>query len=221
MKVIGITGPTGAGKSTVLSVVRRMGGRVIDCDAVYAALLDTSPALRWEIEEAFGPVFRPEGGLDRRRLAGIVFADPLRLETLNRVTHSHVKAEVERQLEQARREGVLLVAVEAIALLESGLSRRCDAVVAVLAPPELRVTRVMAREGRERAAVEQRVAAQQPDSYYIARCSHVLHNDGDRQAFEDQADRLLSSLLAEDGGTDEKTAFDGRGARSVPPGDND
>jgi dephospho-CoA kinase len=197
MTVIGVTGPTGAGKTTVLREIERQGGLVIDCDQIYARLLKESAPLRRDMEACFGPVFGPDGGLDRKRLAGVVFADPQALSALNGITHGYVKDEVAELLAQARQAGVLVAAVEAIALVESGLADWCDAVVGILAPRELRASRIMAREGISEEAAQRRIAAQKPDSFFIHHCPYLLHNEGDREVFLQQIRQLLSQLTAQ------------------------
>ena len=84
-KIIGITGPTGAGKTTALNEVEKLGGAVIDCDAVYHELLESDIALQSKLEELFGPLRGEDGTIDRKKLGAIVFGDPEKLELLNTV----------------------------------------------------------------------------------------------------------------------------------------
>ena len=197
MTVVGITGPTGAGKTTVLQVVEELGGVVVDCDQVYHQLTCTCQPMLEQLRERFGAeIFDPSGALVRKRLGQAVFDDPQALEDLNRITHRHVVAEVERRLAKAEQAGVSLAAVDAIALLESGLGRLCQATVAVSAPQEVRLCRIMAREGISEAYARLRVSAQKPECYFEQRCDHVLHNDGDDpQALRAQARTLLAQLI--------------------------
>ena len=124
--IIGITGGTGCGKTTLLDMIRAQGGLVLDCDAIYHELLKTDRALLEAIDERFPGVV--EGGaLQRKKLGAIVFADPKALEDLNAITHKAVKNEVLRRLEK----GPKLAAIDAIALFESGLAECCDVTVAI------------------------------------------------------------------------------------------
>ena len=195
MKLIGITGPTGAGKTTALNVLTEFGGHIIDCDAVYHDLIAASAELRQELTDRFGEVFLPQGGLDRQKLGGIVFGDPEALEDLNRITHGYVDREVDRQIREAQTEGRPAAAVDAIALLEGGLRDRCDVTVAIVAPAESRVRRIMAREGISEEYARKRVAAQKPESYYRENCTYTLENDSTAEDFADRARALFAHIL--------------------------
>ena len=148
MIVIGITGPTGAGKTTVLSVLKELGGAVVDCDAVYHELLRTSAELQAELKARFGgEIFEETGDLRRKELGAIVFKDEKALADLNAITHRHIIAELDRRIARAEAQGCPAVALDAVALIESGAAQRCRVTVAVTAPEEARLRRIMAREG--------------------------------------------------------------------------
>ena len=177
MVVLGITGPTGAGKTTALREVERLGGAVIDCDQVYHSMLASDIALQNKLEELFGPLRGADGAIDRKKLGTIVFGDPSKLELLNSVAQKAAADRTWELLEACREQGRTLAAIDAIALLESPLKDLCRATVAVLAPPEVRVKRIMNREGISEAYAWSRVRAQKPESYFRERCGYVLVND--------------------------------------------
>ena len=139
MKVLGITGGTGCGKTTLLHAAGRLGAYCIDCDELYHSLLESDVSLRAALRERFPSAFSG-GHFDRKALGRLVFHDPQLLRALNTLTHSHVCAAVDRLLTQARESGYTLAAIDAIALFESGLDRRCDLTVAVTAPEALSST---------------------------------------------------------------------------------
>ena len=196
MTVIGITGPTGAGKTTLLREIERLGGEVIDCDAVYHQLLEEDAGLQEELERAFGPLREEDGSIDRKKLGAIVFGDPAKLERLNGITQRATAARVRALLEDLRGQGSTLAAVDAIALLESGRGELCDTTVAVVAPPEARVARIMAREGIPEDYAWSRVRAQRPAEYFVRGCDHALVNDHNRaEEFGEAARKFLREIL--------------------------
>ena len=195
MTVIGITGPTGAGKTTVLNVLKELGGCILDADAVYHELLESDPTLRSGLEERFGPLTRGDGTIDRKKLGAVVFHDPAALDDLNTIAHRRVVLELGSRLWQAKQEGIQAAAVDAIALFESGAAELCHVTLAVLAPPEVRVRRIMAREGISEEYARARVAAQKPDQWFEERCDHILRNDGGREDLEARARALLLSII--------------------------
>ena len=199
MIVIGITGPTGAGKTTVLNVLRELGGAVADCDGVYHELLSTSVPMREELAARFGPgIFDENGDLRRKELGAIVFGDPDALADLNAITHRHIVSELERRIAQAEGEGRPAIALDAVALLESGAGTLCGATIAVTAPEELRVRRIMAREGIGEDYARARVKAQKPSAWFEERCAHTLRNDGEKASLEEQARELFKSILCKE-----------------------
>ena len=176
--IIGITGGTGCGKTTALQAIESLGGVVLDCDAIYHELLKTDPRLLESINARFPGVVE-NGKLQRKRLGAIVFADPQALLDLNAITHAAVKAEVERRLETAPS----LAAIDAIELFDSGLASLCDATVAITAPLEDRVKRLMARDSISEDYARARIAAQKDEAWFREHCGAVLENNGDKDAF--------------------------------------
>ena len=191
--IVGLTGGTGAGKTSALAALEDLGGTVLDCDAVYHQMLRTDPALRGAITAAFGPVFCPDGSLDRQKLGTLVFSDHAALDRLNAIVYEYLPPELLR-----RAQGHTLVGLDAISLMESGLGRLCACTVAVLAPAEDRVRRIMARDGISEDYARLRISAQQPDAFYRERCSHILENNCATPAqFRDQARIFFRSMLRE------------------------
>jgi dephospho-CoA kinase len=197
VKVIGITGPTGAGKTTALGALEELGGRVADCDQVYHHLLVTCEPMRLKLRERFGDgVFLRDGTLDRKALGRVVFGDGQALGDLNAITHQYVGQAVDRFIAQARQEGAPAVAIDAVALIESGLADRCHCTVAVTAPDEVRVRRIMAREGIPEEYARLRVQAQKTQDWFRANCTYVLVNDcPDAETFRVRARELFEQII--------------------------
>ncbi len=177
--ILGITGGTGCGKTTLLKLLENQGALVIDCDDVYHKLLETDLAMLQKINTRFPGVIQ-ENKLDRKALGRIVFADPKALRDLNEITHAAVKKEVLKLLETAPE----LVAIDAIGLFEGDLAELCQLTVAVTAPESDRIARLMAREGISQDYAKARIAAQRPQSEFSALCDVTLENNGTLEDFQ-------------------------------------
>ena len=187
--IIGITGGTGCGKTTLLNAIKAQGGLVLDCDEIYHELLTSDAALLEAIQTRF-PGVVDVGRLNRKKLGSIVFSDEKALLDLNKITHRAVKMEVLRRLECNPK----LAAIDAIALFEGGLAELCDVTVAVVAPTETRVARLMKRDGITEEYARARIAAQHDENWFRQHCGHVLVNDGELDAFATNCLAFLHSL---------------------------
>ncbi len=176
--IIGITGGTGCGKTTALQAVAALGGLVLDCDEIYHALLLTDRALLEAIAARF-PNTVENGILQRKTLGRLVFSNEKALSDLNKIAHAAVKREVERRIKGFRG----LAAIDAIALFEGGLAVLCDVTVAVCAPEQTRVERLVAREGISPEYAKMRIDAQRPQAEFRALCDFVLENDKTKDEF--------------------------------------
>lgn len=187
--ILGITGGTGCGKTTLLTCIGSQGGLILDCDAIYHDLLRTDPALLGAIEKRF-PGTVENGVLQRKKLGKLVFSDEKALNDLNKITHSAVKAEVLRRLAHKPK----LTAIDAIALFEGGLAELCDVTVAVTAPEEDRIRRLMIRDGIDRDYAKRRIAAQKSAEWFRERCDFCLENNGTQADFQETCLAFLRKL---------------------------
>ena len=196
MKVIGITGPTGAGKTTALMEFEKLGGAVIDCDAVYHELLQNDVALQNELYRRFGTLTDEQGVFDRKKLGAVVFRDPAALADLNAIVTPHIGRAVAQTLEGVCAAGKTAAAVDGITIIESGLAALCDTTVAVVAPVDERVRRICLREGISEEYARTRVAAQKTEDWFRANCEHTLVNDcRETQQFAQRARDLFERIL--------------------------
>lgn len=178
MLLIGLTGPTGAGKSTVSHILSSFGLPVLNADAIYHTLLTPPSECLSDLTECFGrEILHPDGTLNRAVLASIVFDDPQELEKLNHITHSHVLRDVRRQLRKMREDGVHAAVFDAPQLFESGADKECNIVISVLADASVRLQRILARDGISEEAARKRMQAQKSDLFFRTHSDYIIEND--------------------------------------------
>ena len=189
--ILGITGGTGCGKTTLLKAFESIGGWVLDCDRVYHELLLRDASLLAAINTRF-PGCVEDGKLNRKKLAPIVFSDPAALEDLNTITHAAVKKEVLRRLDAIP--GGTPIAIDAIGLFEGGLAELCDVTVAVTAPEEDRAQRLTLRDSITREQALQRIRAQKPENWFREKCDYILENTETAIIFQEKCLAFFQKL---------------------------
>lgn len=194
MQIIGITGGTGCGKTTALNCLAHRGALIIDCDALYHEMLKTDGEMLAEIDKYF-PGAITDGVLDTKALGVVVFNDRQALDDLNLITHKHIDRRVDELLAQHAMAGGALAAIDAIALIESGVSRKCDVVIGVIADYDMRVERIMKRDGISREYALARVNSQQCDEFYRENCGYILENSHGESEFKDKCEKLFSEVV--------------------------
>lgn len=178
MKVIGITGTIGSGKSYISSLFANKGIPVIDTDEVYHALVDTHSETTSEIAEEFGAtVLNSDGSLNRGALAEIVFSDKSKLKRLNEITHSRIKEVVLERLNVFEKNGETAVVLEVPLMFESGFDKLCDEIVCVVASEQTRVQRLMSRNGFSEDEAKKRVKNQKDNDFYIEKSTKIVYNE--------------------------------------------
>ena len=191
--VLGLTGPTGAGKTSALRALEKLGALILDCDAVYHEMLKSDIALQQSITGKFGDVFQDDGRLDRQKLGNIVFADPTALEALNQIVYTHLPRAL---LAKIAADDAQVIGIDAINLVESGIGKMCQRTVAVLADPEVRAQRIMRRDGISREYALLRIRAQKDDDFYRKNCTDVLMNNAETpEAFEAEAYKYFAEII--------------------------
>ena len=196
MKLIGITGPSGSGKSILSDHWRKAGYACLDADRIYhEMLLPPSPCVS-AIANVFGSeLLLPDGTLDRKALAEKVFDDSTALQKLNETVLPLVIEEIKNRINLLCLRGEKVVVLDAPTLIESGFHRFCDVVITVIAPEEERLVRIMERDSLDRASATHRISAQQKEEFYIGESDLVIYNDRSPEELCRAGDTVLHEVL--------------------------
>ena len=195
MRVYGLTGGIGCGKSAVAAMFSEAGVPVVDADVVAREVVEPGKPAHSEIVARFGrSVLLPDGGIDRARLAGVVFADPARRAELEAITIPRIREGIEEALSRLAAEGVPAAVVEASLLHENRRAARFEAVISVHCSPEVQLARILARGGISEEEARQRIAAQMPSGEKARLSDHVIDNSGAPSETARQVRELLSRL---------------------------
>ena len=196
LRVVGVTGGTGTGKTTALNALREMGALVIDADEVYHTLCASCTDMLSAIEDRF-PGTVEAGVLQRKRLGTVVFGDAKALEDLRHITDPFVEREIDRRLAVHAAAGGRYAAVDAINLLDTKLMSYVVASVGITAPEEVRVKRLMARDNIPEEYARLRIRAQHDETYFEENCDYTIRNDGTAAEYRMKCDALFGKILKE------------------------
>jgi dephospho-CoA kinase len=206
MIVIGLTGNIGSGKSTVARRMQSLGAKIIDADQIAREVVQPgTPALQ-DIASNFGPdVLDSTGGLDRKKMASIVFADPRAIVILNQITHPRIIDEVNQKINKFNQEaktgdGSSVLVIDAPLLIEVGLDQIVDEVWVVKVDRKVQISRLAKRDGLTPEEALRRIAAQMPQEDKIKRATRVIDNSGGKSETVKQVDRCWNEMLVEHAG---------------------
>ena len=193
-KLVGLTGKTGAGKSTVSALLKEKGAYIIDGDIVARNVLVDDCALIDKLIEEFGcGIIDPDGALNRRALAKEAFSTPERTERLNAIMHPAINDAIFREAEKAF-EDFDVVIVDAAAIIESGFTEKADYLIVVHAPVEIRKERIIKRDALSEADADVRINGQKEDEFYLSRADFVFYNFPPYST-EEQFSQLVKELF--------------------------
>ena len=195
MKILGLTGGSGTGKSAACTAFARLGCGVIDADATYRTLCDTCEPMLKEIQNVFGDVFSTNGKLDRKKLGTIVFADAQKLQQLNAITHPYIRQAARDAFAAYSKRGCLLCIYDAPVLFEGQMETICDKTCAVLAARNTRIARIVARDAITEEYAALRIDAQKDDAFYRERCDYVVQNDADLDTLYTQVRKIYEDMV--------------------------
>lgn len=194
MQIIGLTGGSGTGKSTVAAMLQQHGAGLVDADAVYRRLSCECVPMLDALAQAFGSqILTPEHTLCRPALARIVFHDAQKLDLLGQITTPYIRqASIDAIHAQAQKSIVLY---DAPTLFETGAQDLCQGVIGVLAPFAQRLARILSRDKLTPDAAQARLNAQPADAFYRTRCTWIIENNGDLATLEHTCSRLYQTLM--------------------------
>lgn len=194
---IGLTGGIASGKSSVAGLFRNWGAFVADADEISRRALDPGTACYEQTLAAFGKaILHPDGTVNRRAVANIVFSDEKALSTLNGIIHPYVRSTIRTDSERAFAEAPKRLIVWDVPLLfETGYDAEVLKTVVVTARQSLRVQRIVERDGSTKAAALRRIHAQMPDREKVRRADLVIRNNGSREELEKRAREVFDELL--------------------------
>lgn len=206
VKIIGLTGGIGTGKSTAAEYLRGKGMAHVDADEISRSLTaDGSPMLK-VLDDTFGPetemgkqgvdILKSDGSLDRKALASLVFTDPQRKRKLDELMFGAIISEIDRSIDELQsRGGIPAILLDAPLLFEGGLESRCDVVVLLVADMDIRIARVCARDGAAPEEVGDRIRNQMSDEEKIARADIIIDNSGTQEMLFEKIENCMKNIL--------------------------
>lgn len=192
MKIIGLTGPTGSGKSTVSKIAENLGFAVIDCDKVAREVSNKKEIIE-KLVIAFGEDVVKNNKLDRKALAKVAFSSNQNTELLNSIMLPKISSEIEEIISGFGSNECILL--DAPTLYESGIDKKCDAVIAVLADEDIRRMRIISRDNLTAEQADIRLSAAKEDNFYKEKTEHILYNNGEKEEFFTNAEKILKSFF--------------------------
>ncbi len=193
--IIGVTGPTGAGKSTVCGILKDSGFTVLSADEIYHNLITKNSPLVLKIADRFGQnILDSDGGINRSILSDIVFSDKTALFDLNNLTHTAVIDEMNNQMLKYEALGHKQFALDIPLLFETGSDKNCDAVICVLSESSSMKQRIISRDKLTENAAMKRLNAAKPNEYYTNRCDNIILNNGTKQQLDTEVAKIIQEL---------------------------
>lgn len=195
--VIGITGSSGAGKSTICEILENeYKVKIINADKIAKKLSKKGSNYIIDIISKFGAdIVDEEGELKRKKLAEIIYSDPEKREALNECTFKYIKKEIENQIKKA--ESGVAVIIDAPLLFECELDKICDKVIGIISKKELQIERIVARDNIDYDQAEKRLNAQKDNEFYINKCDVIIENNNDLEWIEEEIKKVATEYKIE------------------------
>lgn len=192
MYVFGITGTTGAGKSTVSKELAKRGVHICDCDKIAREITAKDSECLSELSKSFGNgILNSDGALNRGALAEIAFNDEKKLALLNSITHRYIKDKISDEIDTSSDD---MFAIDGAVIIGSPVRELCRCLVVVMADRNIRLNRIMERDGITKKAAENRINAQLSDEEYLKNADYVIYNNGDLSRLGDEIEQLYIKI---------------------------
>lgn len=190
--IIGLTGPTGAGKTSACRAAADLGFKIVDCDKLARVAVEKGTEGSKAVTKVFGEdILNPDGTLNRKKLAEKAFSAKENTELLNKTLLPHIVELIKKETDADK------VLLDAPTLFESGIDSMCLSTIAVLANEDIRLDRIMKRDGIEKKAAMLRIGAGKPNEYYFKNAKHIIYNNGEVSVFKDEFTAIINKILKE------------------------
>ena len=197
MLVLGLTGQSGAGKGVFSAVaLKNQGIAVLDTDKTAREVVQKGQPCLDELARCFScEILNEDGTLNRQKLACVAFCDEEKHCQLNRITHFYIMEKIEQWVKACENKGVKCAVIDAPLLFESGADKLCDVTLGIIAPYEIRLGRIMSRDGIDEKNARIRLDSQPKDEFFVEKCTYILANDGTAQDFEEKAQQFINGRI--------------------------
>ncbi len=192
--IVGLTGPTGSGKSTATKVAESLGYFCIDADKISRQVTEKGSPLLPILQKEFGDILNNDGSLNRAALASVAFKNEDTVKKLNSIMLPHILSIIENIIKSSNCRFILL---DAPTLFEAGANALCQKTVGVIADKQIRLDRIMSRDGITKDAAELRINAGKNDNFYAKNCTYILTNNSTADNFKTAAEELFTKLKSE------------------------
>lgn len=194
--IIGLTGQTGAGKSSAREIMRKNGAAVIDADAVAHDITDNDVNCIYDIVSHFSClVLNEKGKINRKALGRMVFSDKKELLVLNKIIFPYIQEKIEQMVLEYISKGANDIVIDGATIIESGCGKMCDVLVSVVANEDVRTERIVKRDNISLTDAKRRVSAQKSEDFYIENCDFVIENNGTKEELEHRVNSVLKNMV--------------------------